>query len=437
MPAVKKGFNDPAIYYPWYDWAVEYARGYAPMLGKRDGYVGDSEVAFIKEMQRRLGNMVIDGIFGDRMAARVGFKWPGASAPPKVEERRKIWIWTCPGSGANFDQGPSFHLGNRCRDVLKINHQPVYFQKGGYLGFLGGDSKASYNEVIWDEYKSIEWLWDNNSDVQEAMVEARRYVAGKGWREEDLTDAQLIEIAHHLVFEGHLSAFSQSAQGVEEALEMMCGDGGFKHPLFPETPQPAGKYRLIRHCIKLIVQFGNPSTAVTGIARRVRSPWLARKIRNVNYPNDFYAVVPPSDHIRPVFYDLIVDAEMELPFGVRVLRIAVPVIQEWAKLVMPLAAPLLGGFGPLLQGGLALISGVPALAQGGGIGQLIGMAGGPADLEVDRRIQELLAPMGVLGNVGGLIGLVGALPGLQAHGGYEFDPVMMDRAFEHIAAFKR
>ena len=49
----------------------------------------------------------------------------------------------------------------------------------------------------------------------------------------------------------------------------------------------------------------------------------------------------------------------------------------------------------------------------------------------------MLKLTGLIKNVGGLIQLVGALPGLQAHGGYEFDPVQMNRAYDVIAGFRR
>lgn len=359
-------------------------------------------------------------------------------AAPPPPAYRKIWIYTCPGSGANWDQGPSFDLGNTCKDVLNINHQPVSFQKGGYLGLLGGDPTFSYNEVIWDQHKSQMALMDMNADAQEAMVQAAAYCQKKGWEPDTTTDAQLVEIAASLEFEHHRSGYSQSAQGVEESCEVMYGDGGFIHPGDPDQmPSAPGKYRLIRHTLKLVVQFGNPSTAVTGIARKVRSPWLAAKVRNVNYDNDFYAVVPTSDNIRPVFYAIIVEAEMQLPFFVHVLRIAVPIIMAWAATLLPIFGSLLGGFGPMVQLALGTLQGLQGLGSNPLLGDLMGQADSDVDTKVDQDIENLLTPTGLLSNIGGLIGLIAALPGLDAHGRYPFDPVMMDRAYQHIADFRR
>lgn len=416
----RKGSHGPEIL-DWQNWAYRAYAAYAGLIGAKDSYYGNGEAAFTTEMQRHLG-IPQTGVFDAQTASRVGYK-------TKQQPRRKIWIYTSPGSGANFDQGPSFNLGNRCRDELNLNHQPVYFQKGGYLGLLGGAADFSYNEVIWDQYKSMEWLLDNNPDAQEAMRLAYAYIASKGWREADLTDAQLVEVAAQLEFEHHDSGYSQSAQGVEEACEMLYGDGGFVHPGDPDqTPSAPGKYRLIRHTLKLVVQFGNPSTKDTGIARKVRSPWLAAKIRNVNYDNDFYAVVPLSDKIRPAMYAIIVEADMSLPFFVHVLKIAGPIILQ--------TIPIFGGFlGPLAPLALAGVTGLNAflpLLTG-----LTGQAQTAGDEQVDRNLVEMLSVTGLIKNIPGLIGLVAALPGLQAHGGYEFDPAMMERAYQQIAGFRR
>ncbi len=67
----------------------------------------------------------------------------------------------------------------------------------------------------------------------------------------------------------------------------------------------------------------------------------------------------------------------------------------------------------------------------------MGQAQSAGDEEVDRKLIEMLSVTGLIKNLPGLIGLIGALPGLQAHGGYPFDPVMMDRAYDIIAGFRR
>lgn len=408
-----------------------YAAAYAFLLGKRDLYYGNDETSFTRELQRRLG-VPITGRFGDVEAARTGYRWTGAITPPAVPAHRKIWITSSPGSGADAELGPSHDLGERCRAVLNLNHEMMRFQKGGYLGFLGGDPKFSYDEVIWDQYQSMRRFLAGNADAQEALRLAYAYLAAKGWREENVTDDQLREIAVHLEFEHHHSGYSQSAQGVEEACELLYGDGGFVHPGDPtQTPSGLGEFRLLRHTLKLIVNFGNPSTPLTGIARRTRSAWLAAKIRNVNYDNDFYAKVPASDKIRPAMYAIIVKAEMELPFFVHVLRLGARIIPEW----LGVFGGFLGPFSPLAQLTVAGLSGLNAGMPL--LGSMFGMAGGGSDTKVDDDLYNLLKPTGLLQNIPGLIGLIGALPGLDAHGRYPFDPVMMDRAYAHIAEFRR
>lgn len=418
---LKKGYSGPE-YYRWYDWAFKYASSYNFLLGPRDGYFGDGEDKFVRELQKR-GGLVVDGIFGDRTAAKFGYKFTGQNAPPVVQPRRKIWIFTFPGSGAKWWQGPSFELGNWCRDRLNLNHQPVDFQMGGYLGFMGGDSKFSYNEVIWDQCKSLESLLDSNQDVQEALRKAQEIIGEHDPNE--LTNAELGIIAKQLEFEMHLSGYSQSAEGAEEAAEWLFGDPGFVHPGDKSDKPSTGKYRLLRHCLKLVVQFGNPSTAVTGIARDKRPTWLQDKIRNVNKPNDFYAVVPASDKIRPAFYAVIVEAEMELPFFVQVLRIAVPIILKW----LPFAAV----FGPVGQMAIAATAGIDP--NGPILGKFLGEAGTGKDQEVTNKLIEILTPMGLLSSLPALVGLIAALPGLTAHG--QYGPADVDQAFNYIDKFRR
>lgn len=398
MTELKIGSQGAEVF-RWYDYFTRWAKSYAHLLGPRDGYYGNDEARFTSELQRRL-EVPITGRFGDLEANRTGYRWTGTSTPPPAPAYRKIWLYSSPGSGGNWYQGPSFDLGERCKDVLHINHQPVSFQMGGYLGFMGGDPTYSYIDVTYDQYKSLEWLLDHNPDIDDPDLEL--------W----------------------FSGYSQSADGLEDALEILFGDGGFRIPKTGEIAGP-GKYRHLRSRINGVVQFGNPSTKGTGIARKVRPAWLDALIRNVNYDNDFYAKVPASDKIRPAMYAIIIEAEMELPFFVHVLRLAARIIPEWLG---PFGG-MLGPFSPVAQMAVAgmagLNAGMPLL------GSMFGMAGSDADQKVDDDLYNLLTPTGVLSNIPGLIGLIGALPGLQAHGGYPFDPVMMDRAYDHIAGFRR
>lgn len=381
----------------WQQWFKRYAKSYAPPI---DGWVGNDDVAAIRILQGKLG-IVVDGVFGDRTASAVGFKWKGMSQPPVVEKRRPIWIYTAPGSGAPWWIGPSFELGQRAAAILKINHQPVGYPIGGYLGFMGGDPKFSYNEVIAMQGVEFERLLDINPDVQAAMATRRNDPHAR-------VDVEL-----------WVSGYSQSADGFEDAVERLFGDGG--------------KYELIRDRINGLIQFGNPSTKGTGIARKVRPDWLYKLVRNINKPNDFYAIAP--DEIRPAFYKIIIEAEMELPFFVHVLRIAVPVIMDWASKLLPIFGPLLGSFGPLAQIALTGVTGLQGLSGNAMFGNLMGQAAGGGDAEVDKKLIDMMTSTGLIKNIPGLISLVGALPGLQAHGMY--GPADVDAAYNIMAGFRR
>lgn len=384
-----------------------WAASYSFLLGKRDLYYGADEESFTRELQRRLG-VPQTGRFGDLEASRTGYRWTGTSAPPVVE-RRKIWIFTAPGSGADFTVGPSWQLGRMLeglefnepgRQSLHINHQPLKFEKGGYLGFLGGNPEFSYVEVTFSQLKSLENCLDTNPDVQEAL---RLLEAG--------TPVERLEL------ELWFSGYSQSADGMEDALEVLFGDGGFVHPGDKtRTPAAPGKYRALRSRINGVVQFGNPSKERTGIAGKRRPAWLAPLVRNVTATNDFYAEAP--DEIRRAFYAIIIQAELELPFFVHVLRIALPIILAWAATVIPFIGPLLGGFGPMVQLALGMISGLQGVSQSPLMGNMLGQADTGIDRDIDGRLLALLSPTGVLQNIPGLIALLAALPGLQAHGEY-------------------
>lgn len=372
-------------------WFNRYAASYAPPVDGYYGYAERDAVRILQDRLRKSGKAVsVTGEFDLATQAAVGYKVKGATTPPVVVHR-PIWMYSAPGSGAPGNVGPSFQLGERCRNVLHINHQWLGYPIGGYLGFMGGDPKFSYNEVI--------GFLD---------VDLERQIAACP----DLNDPNL---------EFWFSAYSQSADGMLLSILRLFGDGG--------------RFAHLRNRINGIIMFGNPATPGTGIARRTFPAWLNALTRNINYANDFYAVAP--DAIRPAMYGIIVQAEMELPFFVHVLRIAVPVIQKWAATVLPMVAPLLAGFGPLMQMGLGLISGLQGLGSNPLLGSMIGQAGSSKDTKVDEELIALLEPMGLLSHAGDLIGLVGALPGLQAHGGYELDPVMMDRAYDVVAGFRR
>lgn len=356
----------------WQKWAKNYAKAYADILGPVDGYYGNSDAAFTREMQRRLG-VPQTGQFDGVTAARVGYRAAGVAPAPTA--KRPIWFYSAPGSGANWDVGPSFEVGRWCADNLNINHQPIGFPKGGYLGLMGGDPTFSYNEVIAAEGVELERLIATNPDLNNPNVEF--------W----------------------FSGYSQSADGMEDAVVRLFGDGG--------------RFAHLRPRINGLIQFGNPSKQTTGIARKQRPDWLYKLVKNVTTTGDFYAEVPLTDKIRPTFYAAIVKAEMELPFFVYILKIAVPIIIEWAAKLLPIFGPLLGGFGPMVQLALGTLNGLQGMGNNPLLGNLLGQAGSiDASDPVPGEMLALLSPTGVLQNIPGLIALVGALPGLVAHGEY-------------------
>ena len=168
-----------------------------------------------------------------------------ASAP--LPEFRNIWMYTAPGSGAPGWIGPSFEVGKWCQDVLRINHQWIGYPIGGYMGLMGGDPGLSYNEVIAALGAELERLLDVNPHVQKALADV---LAGRP------TDIEF-----------WFSAYSQSADGMEDALERLFGDGG--------------KYAPLRSRINGTLMFGNPSRQKGegpapgwGISRKIRQSWL-------------------------------------------------------------------------------------------------------------------------------------------------------------------
>lgn len=383
----------------WQHWVERYAASYSHLMGPIDGYYGNSDAALTSEMQRRL-KIPVTGRFDDFTATKARYAWGGKDAPAippeaPVTSRRKIWLYSAPGSGADYWVGPSFELGEFCKKVLKINHQPMYFQKGGYLGLMGGDPAFSYNDVTFDEYKSLEWLLDNNPDINDPDLEL--------W----------------------LSGYSQSADGMEDALEILFGDGCSINGKTYGT----GKYAHIRSRINGSIQFGNPSrqegrcrigrNAYTqppgwGISRKRRPAWLQAITYSITAQSpgapDFYACT--DDDIRPLFYEWFVKAETELPFVVYCAKIIVPAL-------LNLIAPFLGSLGgnsvanPLAGGILAGATGLPISLLGPILGGITGSGEQP-----NPKLIELLSVKGVLTNIPQLIHLLTQLSGIQTHGEY-------------------
>lgn len=383
----KRGSNGPEIR-AWQDWAERYAPSYFHLLGPKDSYYGLGEEAFVKKMQQNLF-IPETGVFDELTASMVNFKSKFVTAPT-ITQRRKIWFYSAPGSGADWWFGPSFELGEQCKNILKINHQPISFMKGGYLGLLGGDPKNSYIEVIYDQYKSLQYLLQTNPDIKDPAIEI--------W----------------------LSGYSQSADGMLEAANKLFGDDGeFQH---------------LRNRINKLVLFGNPGTPKTGIARKTFPEWLNKLTVNVNTAGDFYAYA--NDDIRPLFYEWFIQAETEIPFVIYCAQIIIPAL-------LNLVAPFLGGgltglASPVATGILAGATGLPA----GLLGSLVGGVAG-AKSQPNPKLIELLSIKGVLTNLPGLVELLRSLPGIQAHGEYHLPkPEFQNKTgiqvgYDVIAGFRR
>lgn len=124
-------------------------RGYAATLGPlsdTDEY-GLRAVQWQQEYERRTGQLQ-DGKVSDQDLADLKI----------VLSQRPIWCYSAPGSGVSWWIGPPFDLGEQCKIRLNLNHQPVGYGIGGYLGLMGGDSKLSYLDVIAQESAELERL---------------------------------------------------------------------------------------------------------------------------------------------------------------------------------------------------------------------------------------------------------------------------------------
>jgi len=331
---------------------------------------GPRAQAWQEEYQRRT-NQIPTGVVSDQDLADLHI----------VYLYRPIWIYSAPGSGAPWSIGPPFDIGEWAKNVLHFNHQPVGYPIGGYLGLMGGDPANSYNDIIADLDVELERLLDNNPDVQRAM-------AARTADPNAVVDVEL-----------WFAAYSQSADGMKRSVQRLFG--------------PGGKYELIRDRINGLLMVGDPSKPGTGIARLVYVPadWvtaLTHDITNESPTPDFYAEA--SDNIRPMFYEWFVKANTSLGFMVYTGQIIIPAI-------LNIVAPFLGGLAglgnPLAAGILATQSGLP-------IDQIGSLLGGitASNEQPDPKLIQFLTIQGVLTNLPALLGLLGALPGIQVHGDY-------------------
>ena len=347
-----------------------YTRLHGPLPTDTDLF-GPRAVEWQKEYESRTGQEQ-DGIVSDEDLERLKLVVP----------HRPIWCFSAPGSGAPWWLGPPFDLGEWCKRVLNLNHQPIGYPIGGYLGLMGGDPSFSYIDVVNALTDELDRLISVNPDRDDPN------------------------------FEIWLFGYSQSADALKQAAVKLFGDGG--------------RYQNLRPRINGLVLFGDPArkpgpTKVgnnppgSGIARTVTFPkWLEDltwDIVNESPTPDFYACV--TDKIRPLFYEWFIRAETELPFVIYSAQIIIPAM---LNLVAPFLSALPGLSGlasPLAVPLLAQASGVPAAMMSGLIGGVLSSKEKP-----NPELVEFLSVQGILTSLPDLIALLGALPGIGVHGDY-------------------
>lgn len=361
---------------------------------KADNYYGGGEQSTMRAWQLRSHRTATGQCSIDEFNAIVkNIPFPTGA----VKARTGSVMFTMPGSGADWTVGPSFQCGLYAEQRYGIRHQGVSFAQGGYLGFMGGDSKLSYVASNLDMLASLTFLIRTAPEVVDAMA---KVAAG----------VPLRDIVLELIFSG----YSKSADGLEDALVVLFGDGG--------------EFEVLRSFVKLVLQFGNPSRRKgaksgvpgwnpdgSGISRKQRPGWLDRVVVSITNPMDFYAAVPDSDDIRPPFYAEIVTASAQLPYFAHILNIGIQVTMN----TLPIFGPILGSFGPAATQLLGIGAGLSSV----GMSLLGGLIGGAReakyDTVADAKIIRLLSAEGIITHLDDLFGLVGALPGLQNHGMYE------------------
>lgn len=360
-----------------------YARLHGP-LPINTNVFGERAQSWQKEYQFRTGQApsfdAASGIVSDKDLADLKIVLP----------HRPIWCYSAPGSGAPWWVGPAFDTGEWCKRVLNLNHQPVGYPIGGYMGLMGGDPALSYLDVIGDLDAEQERLLDINPDVQPAMA-----ARASNWQA--AVDVEL-----------WFYAYSQSADGMKKSVNRLFG--------------PGGKYERLRDRINGLILFGDPtrqpgrtkignSPVGSGISRWVAPAWLEGLTWSITVETpapDFYAAC--DDEIRPLFYEWFVRAETSLPFAIYCAQIIIPAILNFV-------APFLGGLsgltGQLALPILAAQTGAPAAQLSPILGGVIGASERP-----DPKLIEFLSIQGVLSNLPGMIKLLADLPGIAAHGDY-------------------
>lgn len=355
--------------------------GYAKTLGPlAAGTVfGPRAQAWQEEYERRTGQTV-DGIVSD--ADLAGLKI--------VVPHRPIWIYSAPGSGAPWWVGPAFDTGEWAKNVLNLNHQPVGYPIGGYMGLMGGDPGNSYIDIIDDEDAELERLLSVNPDMAAAMAA----------RQTDPNAPVDVEL--------WFTAYSQSADGMKRSVNRLFG---------------TGRYAILRDRINGLLFFGDPArqpgpTKVgnnpvgSGISRWVAPAWLEALTWSITVETpamDFYAAC--DDDIRPLFYEWFVRAKTSIGFVIYCAQIIIPAL-------LNLVAPFLGTgaaalTNPLATSVLAGAAGMPANLIGSLIGGVLGSTDTP-----DPKLIQFLSVQGILSDLPGLFKLLGDIQGVAAHGDY-------------------
>ena len=401
MPEFKRGSNDQNTgnqITPWQQWAYRYSKSYAEILGPIDGYFGDSEEAYVKVLQRKAG-VPITGRFDDVTAAKVGYnKGPWASIPV-ITPLRPIWGYSAAGTGGRADQGPQYEIGKLCMDILRINHQPLEYPAGGFLGLMGGDPGISYLESIANLDQTLERALDENPDIKNRPD----------------------------VVEFWFFGYSQSADAIKRSVARLFGDGG--------------KYAHLRSRINGLVLCGDPTrtpgpTRVGnnpygwGISRWDAPEWLDQLTWSITTHYDLYACTT-DDTLVKFFYPWFIRAETDLPFVVYSAKIIIPAILNFIPIV----------------GGLLGPAAAPALAGLTGVGipflnLILGAIGVGGD-DPDPELIKLLSLEGILTNLPQLIKTLIALQGIQTHGEYHLPKAEfggrtgIQVGYDAVASFRR